>query len=70
MSYLLDTNVIGELRKPAGRAAPAVRAWAPCRPAGKVASRGVANGVAAGGPRPAGRSVRAKRRNRTLLDRW
>lgn len=28
MSYLLDTNVISELRKPAGRAAPAVRAWA------------------------------------------
>jgi predicted nucleic acid-binding protein len=26
--YLLDTNVISELRKPAGRAAPAVRAWA------------------------------------------
>ncbi|MDP9429747.1 MAG: type II toxin-antitoxin system VapC family toxin [Actinomycetota bacterium] len=28
MSYLLDTNVISELRKPAGRAAPNVRAWA------------------------------------------
>ena len=28
MSYLLDTNVISELRKPAGRAAPTVRAWA------------------------------------------
>jgi toxin FitB len=28
VSYLLDTNVISELRKPAGRAAPAVRAWA------------------------------------------
>lgn len=28
MSYLLDTNVISELRKPAGRAAPAVRGWA------------------------------------------
>jgi toxin FitB len=28
VSYLLDTNVIGELRKPAGRAAPTARAWA------------------------------------------
>lgn len=28
MSYLLDTNVISELRKPAGRAAPTVRGWA------------------------------------------
>ena len=28
MSYLLDTNVISELRKPVGRAAPTVRAWA------------------------------------------
>jgi len=28
VSYLLDTNVISELRKPAGRAAPTVRAWA------------------------------------------
>lgn len=28
MRYLLDTNVISELRKPAGRAAPNVRAWA------------------------------------------
>ncbi len=28
MSYLLDTNVISELRKPAGRAAPNVRTWA------------------------------------------
>ena len=28
MSYLLDTNVVSELRKPAGRAAPTVRAWA------------------------------------------
>lgn len=28
MSYLLDTNVISELRKPAGRAAPTVREWA------------------------------------------
>lgn len=28
MSYLLDTNVISELRKPEGRADPTVRAWA------------------------------------------
>lgn len=28
MSYLLDTNVVSELRKSAGRAAPGVRAWA------------------------------------------
>jgi predicted nucleic acid-binding protein len=28
VSYLLDTTVISELRKPAGRAAPTVRAWA------------------------------------------
>ncbi len=28
MSYLLDTNVISELRKPAARAAPTVRGWA------------------------------------------
>jgi predicted nucleic acid-binding protein len=28
VSYLLDTNVIGELRKPASRGASAVRAWA------------------------------------------
>ncbi len=28
MSYLLDTNVISELRKPATRGAPNVRAWA------------------------------------------
>lgn len=28
MSYLLDTNVISELRKPAGRAEPNVHAWA------------------------------------------
>jgi toxin FitB len=28
VSYLLDTNVISELRKPAGRAAPTVRGWA------------------------------------------
>lgn len=27
MSFLLDTNVISELRKPVGRAAPAVQAW-------------------------------------------
>jgi toxin FitB len=28
MGYLLDTNVVSELRKSAGRAAPGVRAWA------------------------------------------
>lgn len=28
MTYLLDTNVISELRKPAERAAPNVRSWA------------------------------------------
>lgn len=28
MSYLLDTNVLSELRKPAGRAAPKVHTWA------------------------------------------
>lgn len=28
MTYLLDTNVISELRKPKGRASPAVRGWA------------------------------------------
>ena len=28
MSYLLDTNVISELRKPAGRASMNVRVWA------------------------------------------
>lgn len=28
MTYLLDTNVISELRKPEGRANPAVRRWA------------------------------------------
>jgi hypothetical protein len=28
VSYLLDTNVISELRKPAGRAEPNVHAWA------------------------------------------
>ena len=28
MSYLLDTNVISELRKPAGRASTNVRVWA------------------------------------------
>ena len=32
MSYLLDTNVINELRKPAGRASPNVRAWAQQQP--------------------------------------
>lgn len=33
MNYLLDTNVISELRKPAGRANPEVRAWVASRPA-------------------------------------
>lgn len=28
MTYLLDTNVVSELRKPEGRADPAVRGWA------------------------------------------
>ena len=28
MTYLLDTNVVSELRKPASRANPAVRGWA------------------------------------------
>lgn len=28
MTYLLDTNVVSELRKPADRADPGVRAWA------------------------------------------
>lgn len=28
MSYLLDTNVLSELRKPQGRIEPAVRSWA------------------------------------------
>lgn len=32
MSYLLDTNVISELRKSAGRADPSVRAWARQQP--------------------------------------
>lgn len=32
MSYLLDTNVVSELRKPAGRAAPNVRTWAQHQP--------------------------------------
>ncbi len=32
MSYLLDTNVISELRKPAGRAAAQVRTWAQHQP--------------------------------------
>ncbi|WP_068400101.1 type II toxin-antitoxin system VapC family toxin [Kribbia dieselivorans] len=31
MSYLLDTNVISELRKPAHRASSAVRAWVAAR---------------------------------------
>lgn len=33
MSYLLDTNIISELRKPEHRAAPAVRRWVAARPA-------------------------------------
>lgn len=32
MSYLLDTNVISELRKSAERAAPNVRSWARRQP--------------------------------------
>lgn len=36
MSYLLDTNAISELRKPAGRAAPAVRAWAGEQPTSEL----------------------------------
>jgi predicted nucleic acid-binding protein len=32
VSYLLDTNVISELRKPAGRAAPRVHGWARQQP--------------------------------------
>lgn len=33
MTYLLDTNVVSELRKPPHRAAPTVRAWADSQPA-------------------------------------
>ena len=33
MSYLLDTNVISELRKSAARIEPHVRAWAQQQPA-------------------------------------
>ncbi len=36
MSYLLDTNVISELRKPAGRAAPNVRTWAQHQPTSEL----------------------------------
>ncbi len=36
MSYLLDTNVISELRKPAGRAAPNVRTWAQRQPTSEL----------------------------------
>lgn len=36
MSYLLDTNVISELRKPAGRAAPNVRRWAQHQPTSEL----------------------------------
>jgi predicted nucleic acid-binding protein len=36
VSYLLDTNVISELRKPAGRAAPKVRTWAQHQPTSEL----------------------------------
>lgn len=36
MSYLLDTNVISELRKPAGRAAPNLRTWAQHQPTSEL----------------------------------
>lgn len=36
MSYLLDTNVISELRKPAGRATPNVRTWAQHQPTSEL----------------------------------
>lgn len=36
MSYLLDTNVISELRKPEGRADPTVRAWARRQPTNEL----------------------------------
>lgn len=36
MSYLLDTNVISELRKPEGRADPSVRAWARRQPTNEL----------------------------------
>jgi len=36
VSYLLDTNVISELRKPAGRAAPNVRTWAQRQPTSEL----------------------------------
>lgn len=36
MSYLLDTNVISELRKPAGRAAPNVCIWGQHQPTSEL----------------------------------
>ena len=36
MSYLLDTNVISELRKPHGRADPRVHAWARQQPTSEL----------------------------------
>ena len=36
MSYLLDTNVVSELRKSAQRAAPNVRAWAQRQPTSEL----------------------------------
>lgn len=37
MRYLLDTNVISELRKPAAKADAAVRTWAAAQPAADLA---------------------------------
>jgi predicted nucleic acid-binding protein len=36
VSYLLDTNVVSELRKSAARAAPAVRVWAQQQPTSEL----------------------------------
>lgn len=36
MSYLLDTNIISELRKPVERAAPNVRTWAQHQPTSEL----------------------------------
>lgn len=36
MTYLLDTNVVSELRKPHGKADENVRAWAAARPAAEL----------------------------------
>lgn len=36
MTYLLDTNVVSELRKPHGKADENVRAWAVARPAAEL----------------------------------